>query len=84
MLMARAAQMVWTWSPCSGATPGESSNSKSWAPTGALAASSSDSRAVATNGVPVGAGPAAGAVSTAEFGAGTDADAQHGASLPWA
>ena len=37
-LMARATQMVWICSPCSGAMPTGSANDAAWLATGALAA----------------------------------------------
>ena len=65
-LMARAAQMVWTCSPSSGATPRGKATLKSWAAMGALAASSSAS---------VGVSPTCAALATAVGGpAGATAD----------
>lgn len=76
MLMARAAQMVWTWSPCSGARPGDNSNSKSAAGTGALATRSSASLELAAGGMATG---------TEELvGLGADTEEPDGAGLLWA
>src|ERR1700743_1229193 len=57
-LIARAAQMVLTCNPFSGATPTGSTNWNCWAATGASAVSKCVSAAVATWGAPASAGRA--------------------------
>jgi hypothetical protein len=76
-LMARAARMVWTCNPFSGATPGGNANWKFAAATGALAANKSACAGLAVNGVLVGADPWA-------VGVAVGISTRRGASVLWA
>src|ERR1700754_2862465 len=76
-LMARAARIVWTCNPCSGAMPAGNANWKPGVATGALAAHNSASVGLATFGAPAGADPWA-------VGVSCGISARLGASVLWA